>query len=182
MRVALCGASGTGKSTLAAYITETWRLTLNPIGSRSVSKAMGFDSPYDVDKAGQRALFQRMLVNQKCEWEKLNEEFVTERTTLDNLAYTIMHDVKAIDEELLSQVIEGMKRYTHVIWLPVEAFCKLGEDPSRVHDMTYQRMYDVVLEGLLDRYCRTRLLALRASDKIFRQGAVSRFFLSNVGT
>ena len=57
MRIAFCGASGTGKSTLAKWIVENAAelkldgIELNPVGSRSVAKAMGFSSPYDVDKA-----------------------------------------------------------------------------------------------------------------------------------
>src|SRR5271170_3399791 len=88
LRVAICGASGTGKTTLATFISETYGIPMNPVGSRSVSKAMGFDSPYDVDKAGKRAEFQRRLVTEKCEWEAAHDTFVTDRTTFDNLAYT----------------------------------------------------------------------------------------------
>ena len=69
-RVAICGASGTGKSVLAAYIAERYGLMVNPVGSRSVSQAMGFASPYDVDKAGKRAEFQRKLLAAKTGWER----------------------------------------------------------------------------------------------------------------
>lgn len=152
MRVAFCGASGTGKTTMSDFLVQTLGVPFNPVGSRSVSKAMGFDSPYDVDKAGKRAEFQRRLVTEKRAWEENQESFVTDRTTLDNLAYTMFHDVSAIDASLLDQVVGGLSRYTHVIYCPVKVFCNPGGDPNRVQDMTYHQLYDVTIKGLLDRY------------------------------
>jgi hypothetical protein len=64
MRVALAGVGATGKSTLARYISEKYDLPINPVGSRSTAKAMGFvgpdgeGRPYDVDKASVRAYRQ----------------------------------------------------------------------------------------------------------------------------
>lgn len=152
LRIALCGSSGTGKTTLATYLAATLNLPFNPVGSRSVSKAMGFDSPYDVDKAGKRAEFQRRLVLEKRSWEKDHPSFVSDRTTVDNLAYTMLHDVKTIDQDLLAQIVSGMERYTHIFYCPVDVFCQVGDDSARVKDPTYQKLYDIVLKGLVDTY------------------------------
>src|SRR5208282_6222485 len=149
---AFCGASGTGKSTLAAFLAQEYGLEVNPVGSRSVSKAMGFDSPYDVDKAGKRAEFQRRLVREKRAWEDAAPAFTTDRTTLDNLAYTMFHDIGTIDEALYEEVVGGLQRYTHIIYCPVSVFCNTGNDPSRMHDMTYHRLYDTVIEALVRRH------------------------------
>lgn len=58
MRVAFAGASGTGKSTLAQWLSLELGLPMNPIGARSVAKDMGFvdpvsgeSRPYLVDRA-----------------------------------------------------------------------------------------------------------------------------------
>jgi hypothetical protein len=152
LRIAFCGASGTGKTTLATWLVETLGIPFNPVGSRSVSKAMGFDSPYDVDKAGRRAEFQRRLVTEKRTWENEHTSFVTDRTTLDNLAYTVFHDIATIDAALLDQVVGGMYRYTHVIYCPVGVFCNPAGDPNRVHDMTYHKLYDTMIEALVQRH------------------------------
>jgi predicted ATPase len=149
MRIAFSGASGTGKTTLATYVSERYGLPVNPVGSRSVAKAMGFDSPYDVDAVGRRAEFQRRLVTDKRVWENDHDEFVTDRTTIDNLVYTILHDVKAIDKSLLDDVIGGLSRYTHVFYCPKSAFFHVGNDPHRVKDETYHNVFDVTLEGWL---------------------------------
>jgi hypothetical protein len=152
VRLAFCGASGTGKTTLANWVSKKWGLPSNPVGSRSVSKAMGFDSPYDVDKAGKRAKFQRRLVTEKRAWEDGQKSFVTDRTTLDNLVYTMFHDIHTIDEELLQAVIAGLKRYTHIVFCPVDVFCNPDGDPNRVSDMTYHLLYDTTIKALLDKY------------------------------
>jgi nicotinamide riboside kinase len=154
VRIAFCGPSGTGKTTLAQHVADLIHVPLNPIGSRSVSQAMGFASPYDVDKAGKRAEFQRRLIEEKARWEHEHESFVTDRTPLDNITYTIMHDVGAIDAALLSRAVSATRRYTLIIRCTMETFFAPGDDPARVLDPTYHVLFETVLEGLLARHAR----------------------------
>ncbi len=152
MRIALCGPSGTGKTTLAKWLEETRELDFNPVGSRSVAKDMGFDNPYDVDKAGKRGEFQRRLLTDKVVWEMNHDSFITDRTTLDNLAYTMLHDVKTVTKDILDCTLLGMKRYTHVIYCPHEAFINTAGDPNRVAEMAYHKVYDATLFGLMSKF------------------------------
>jgi len=176
IRLAFCGASGTGKTTLARWVEQQFGVPFNPVGSRSVAKAMGFDNPYDVDKAGKRAEFQRKLVADKRAWEDEHDSFVVDRTTLDNLAYTMFHDVYAVDQELLKAIAGGLDRYTHIVFCPVEVFCHIGDDPHRVGggkyagDKTYHELYDIVLKGLLDRF-RPTVVPL---TRLFSEGLEDR--------
>lgn len=184
MRIALTGASGTGKTTLAQHISEAHGLPINPVGSRSVSKAMGFDSPYDVDRAGKRAEFQRRLLIEKLEWESAHESFVADRTPLDNLAYTIMHDVNTIDAAMLDAAVHAMRRYDHVVYCPVRVFCNPGDDPARMTSTTYHKVYDAILRGLMDDAARMaqqfgRVLPLRtmhSSEVEERKKRIDSFF------
>jgi hypothetical protein len=150
-RIAMLGASGTGKTTLAQMVSEHFGIEINPVGARSVSRSMGFDSPYDVDKAGKRAEFQRRLLEEKTAWEMdhLAQGFVTDRTPLDNLAYTMLHDVKAVDEKFLQNAYEGTGLYTHILYCPVDVFIDVANDPARVADLTYHRLFDATIHGLL---------------------------------
>jgi predicted ATPase len=179
MRIALCGASGTGKTTLAKWLSEQYGFKLNPVGSRSVSKAMGFDKSYDVDKAGKRTEFQRRLLIEKTTWERDHDSFVTDRTTLDNLAYTTMHAASDVDSETLNQVLKGMRRYTHVIYCPSEVFLNVAGDPNRVSDMTYHTLYDALLFGLLlkymDEHTTVHWLELKVEGKEERRKWVEAF-------
>ena len=161
MRIAFAGASGTGKTTLAKYVAETFNLPFNPIGSRSVAKDMGFDSPYDVDKAGRRGEFQRRLVRSKVEWETTNESFVTDRTTADNLAYTCLHDVYSVDHELIELVKTGIDRYTHIFLCYMDTFFALGSDPFRVSNPCYHEVYESILLSFVNKY-NTKSLVIKA--------------------
>ena len=152
LRVGFAGASGTGKSTLARIVGERFRIPVNPVGSREVAAAMGLSSPYEADEKGLRAVFQRRLLEEKCGWEAEHDNFSTDRTTLDNMLYAMLHDVSSVDEETISRVRVGLSRYTHVIYCPVASFCKVGDDPARAKSAAYQEVYDAALYGLLMRY------------------------------
>jgi predicted ATPase len=150
MRIAFTGSSGTGKSTLARFVADHYGIPLNPIGSRSVALEMGFSSPYDVDKAGKRAEFQRRLQSEKVAWETKHDMFVTDRSTLDELAYTSLHDVQtAVSPDYYRTALEHMNRYTLVVRCPVATFCSLDNDPKRLNDIRYQQVFDALLHGLL---------------------------------
>ncbi len=181
IRLAFAGASGTGKTTLATYAAELLGLPMNPIGARSVAAAMGFASPYDVNRAGKRAEFQRRLLDEKLVWEREYDAFVTDRTTLDNLAYQALHDVHSIDTAVLDQASAGARRYTHVV------HCKdvfPNEDPTRVSEPAYHIVYDALLSGLLER-CLTpwsqKIAWIHSRDRDERR-RILKIFLGLVDT
>lgn len=156
-RIAFAGASGTGKTTLVREMNKTLRLPVCPVGSRSVSSAMGYDSPYDVDAAGDRSAFQLRLLREKASWEKEHQSFITDRTHFDNLAYTAMHAAESLDMDFLNEIVESSWVYTHVFFLPADEstdFISLGADGARVDSLAYHRVYSVLLRGLLERHCK----------------------------
>ena len=165
MRIGFAGASGCGKSTLASWLAAELSLPENPVGSRSVAAVMGFASPYDVDAAGKRAEFQRRLLAEKLAWEAEHDAFVTDRTTFDNLAYTILHDARAVDEDQLRAAARGVRRLTHVFFCPLDAHQKTGDDPARVHDRAYHLVYEAILVGIFTRLTPSvAIVQLRTGD------------------
>lgn len=151
IRIAFTGSSGTGKTTLARYLTAYYGLSFNPIGARSVADSMGYASPYDVDKDGRRLEMQRKIVREKRQWEDEHASFVTDRTTVDNLAYTALHDVGGVDQALLDACMGGLTRYTHVILCPAAVHQDLGGDPARKTDKLYHQIFEALLVGLYKR-------------------------------
>lgn len=156
MRVAFAGASGTGKSTLAQWVSETYNLPMNPHGARSVAREMGLASPYDADKAGRRTEFQKRVVFMKRKWEDENDRFVSDRTHVDNTVYTMMHNINTIDEEFLDGNMKALSRYTHIFFCPVSTFCNLGNDPARLTNMTYHKLFDLTAWAMLTKYMPKR--------------------------
>lgn len=183
LRIGFTGGSGTGKTTLANHLVEKLKLPFNPIGSRSVAMEMGFANPYDVDEVpGKRAEFQKKLLANKRKWEDTHASFVTDRTTADNLVYTMLHNIRSIDEEDLKQYMGGLWRYTHIIHCPVAAFCQIGNDPARVQEMSYHRLYDMALDGVYDYFfsndAPTKFLCLRHQRTLDERKSAIESFLS----
>jgi len=140
MRIAIAGASGTGKTTLANAIAERYSLPINPVGARSVAKSMGFDNPYDVDKAGKRVEFQRKLFEDKRRWELTNDRFVTDRTYLDNLTYCALHMADQLPDNAIEGFRLAMARYQVVFVLDMADFQRL-DDGVRKTNLEYHRLY-----------------------------------------
>lgn len=162
-RIALSGASGTGKTTLIKYFARALAVPINPIGARSVAAELGFGSPYEVDKAGQRAHFQQLLLFKKLQWEASTESFITDRTPCDNVTYTTLHDVHSVTASQLESAALGMKRYTHVFFCPMSAVFNPGDDEARVKERTYHELYEVMLRGLLQK-TETRVITVWEND------------------
>lgn len=176
IRAAFCGASGTGKTTLASYVAARFKLPLNPIGARSVAASMGFASPYDVDAAGRRAEFQARLLTEKTAWESAQPEFVTDRSPIDNVTYTALHDVNAITDATIALMEKGLKRYTHLIYCPVTVFRSTESDTARRDDAPYHELFDALLFGLLTRYVPApRLCTLNSALRSLREQIVYEF-------
>lgn len=147
MRIAIAGASGTGKTTLANAIAERYKLPINPVGARSVAQSMGFDNPYDVDPAGRRVEFQRKLFEQKRAWELEHEAFVTDRSYFDNLTYCALHMAEHLEETALEEFTAAMNRYDVVFFLPRATFQSLG-DGVRKTSGVYHELYEQLLFSL----------------------------------
>lgn len=151
VRIAFCGASGTGKTTTAKQLSKNLGLPVNPIGSRSVSSEMGYDSPYDVDAFGRRAEFQKKLFEMKKKWENENSSFITDRTHFDNLTYSLMHDcVGTVTPNFIHEITVATRNYTHIIFFPTQSFLDPGQDPQRIQDLNYHQVYEWILKMLLD--------------------------------
>lgn len=169
-RIGFAGASGTGKTWLATRLAVERGLPLCPVGSRQIAQRMGYASPYDVDAVpGARRAFQVELQRAKTEWEREQGwgGFVSDRTPIDNLAYTALHDVHAISADMLELTRSHFATYTHVVVCWRSSFCQLGTDPARALDPTYQAVYEACLYGLLLEHTspKTRVLHLTEPDE-----------------
>lgn len=270
MRIAFVGASGTGKSTLAKHVLSLRPdLLLNPVGSRSTAKAMGFvhppgsehageGDPYGTDNAlaakystvlgnpeayrnlprigitthpdtgetmwgrldtrgpergeelaaevatasfneGQRrlvaglqgpgrsaelqgptcrSLFQQRLQSDKIRWELDHDAFVTDRTTIDDLAYAVLHNRETVDGAFLDRALDHMARYDAIYYCPVGVYQNIDADPSRVTDVAYHCMCDALVAGFVSqverRQPRTYIRTLTRADLDWRKGVLAQ--------
>jgi nicotinamide riboside kinase len=157
MKIAFSGAAGTGKTTLAKDISEKLQLHYVEVGSRSVAREMGYKSPYDVDRDGKRLEFQKSLLEAKIKYESERNDFVTDRTTLDQLAYTYIHLFECgkleqmprdIMDDLHSKAVEHMDNYDMIFFCGMNTFWCPTSDGVRRVSYNYHRMYESMLYGL----------------------------------
>jgi hypothetical protein len=189
MRIAFCGASGTGKTTLAKALGEFFELERNPVGARSVAREMGFDNPYDVDRAGfamykialtemgrdpkgaaeeamscwsvmedrgltadmetVRGLFQQTVRERKIRWELDHHEFVTDRTTIDDVIYTLLHAPMSLSHQAIQDARAHMARYTTVFFCGMDAFHDTAGDSNRINSVEYHQRFEAIARWLL---------------------------------
>jgi nicotinamide riboside kinase len=149
MRIALCGASGTGKTTIVTNLSKVLGLPVCPVGSRSVAASMGFSSPYEVDAAGLRESFQRKLWAEKRDWELANPAFITDRTVFDNVVYSSLEGYNYPIEDLMAITDHMREVYTAVVFTPLTSFHFVGDDPARRQDLSYHRRFEQLLVRML---------------------------------
>ncbi len=166
MKIAFCGAGGTGKTTLAELI-QTQYLPDHPLlesASRSVFKAKGLTE--EAEKAMtpaelwalQLEIFYTKIARDTC------SAFIADRTILDHWAYCLVQahhgmtrkDARRWEEFTLKWMSEA---YDHVVYCPIEKFWN-GEDPSGIRSAhyPYQILVDAVIRSYLERWGVSRYL------------------------
>lgn len=173
MKIGLTGPSGSGKTTLANFIAEKFDLDFLP-GSASLmhnEEAKEFlKTKYNYDPRGHRNVinlsnsnpefgydFQRLLLESRILKLKGNDNFVTDRTPIDNLAYFLMqcshNQTESVCLEYINQAIKGMVEsgLTDLfIIMPNDGWTE--DNQSRVNNNFYQHMSFSVFVHVLNRY------------------------------
>ena len=122
-KIGLCGAHGSGKTTLLNILTQ--KHSLNPIARTMRDMLENFGvSDFEKLPTDVRNIFQKYaLINQiNRESTEGGENFITDRTVIDNLGYTLLSsDMSGIDLKMYQTlVLSHFQSYTHFIYVPVE--------------------------------------------------------------
>ena len=122
LKIGVCGAHGTGKTTLANSICKSFGIPIITNLMRSFWQEHGvidFEKlPKDV-----RTIFQKESLLRQIKAEDDSElGFITDRTALDQLGYTkLSSNMQGVEFKLYEQLCkERLQNYSHLIYLPIE--------------------------------------------------------------
>lgn len=136
MRVYFTGAHSSGKSTLARYVSEKYKLPIITEIARMVlsERELAIDSlRADIDLVDD---YQSDVFFRQIEEEKKYEYFVADRSLIDCLAYTLQHSrVGGLDcltgRNEFEMYLETIKRQDTIVFLVRPSTATLGSDGVR---------------------------------------------------
>lgn len=145
-KIAVIGSQSTGKSTIANQLSE--RLNI-PLISEIARK-------WDIEKATQTELIhiQKELLRLQMQEENHNGQFISDRSTIDNLAYWIHNVSPIIDKEenaiYVKIALGNVKNYSHIFLLTPEFYPV--DDGFRSTNIIYQLQIAEVINTILRLY------------------------------
>jgi hypothetical protein len=161
-KVAFSGSSGSGKTTLVTFVKEQLGLT-HLSGSAGdlkteADKLMLQEEPYNYPGGGHAGVIrysalnpeyglinQQLLLQRRTELIMNNENFVTDRSPVDNVVYFLnqvgFHPMvtDAITEAHLEKALAAWNELTHVIYVKAVQPTAVEVNHSRISNKYYQR-------------------------------------------
>ena len=153
-KIGLIGAGGCGSTTVASIVST--ELNIKFIRSsdftRSILKRDGYG--YEPNSFVERFLADKKreveLINWRIDAEHQQEDFITDRTTLENYVYALDSIQNYSTDELNilhCRCWKNMKRYTHLFYLPRKDDIK--DNKLRTLNVFYQRNVDYLIQGVI---------------------------------
>lgn len=145
-RIAIIGSQSTGKSVLAKELANRLKLPLITEIARR----------WDIEKATQTELIdiQKEVLKLQIEEERKHEQFISDRSTIDNLSYWLHNVSPIVDKEENTLYIEtalgNVKNYSYIFLLVPEFYPV--DDGFRNTNIIYQLQIAEVINTVLRLY------------------------------
>lgn len=157
MKIAFTGAGGTGKTTLATYVSEKWGVPYIGSVARAVAKQLGVESEAQQNSMTPEALlhFQQSVCYARRSSVLDVPAFVTDRLALDNYVYGLRRCGAALTDEVRIEWEDGA--ITDLYKMDLVFYCPMGlfatkADGMRQTDVAHQYLIDAAIYGLLCKY------------------------------
>ena len=149
MKIAISGAHGVGKTTLAKALAKELGLPLIEEVARGVAKKCGFKNTEqirDADKTVKMFFQQNVFVEQQLAEAECFTGFISDRSIFDPLAYCMYYD---IDHEVFrNNAIEWSENYDFIVYCPIPDG-GISDDGFRLTDEESQWFIGAALRWLL---------------------------------
>ena len=156
LRVAFCGAGGTGKTTTAKFIAEQLGLPTFKSASRAVYEARDLTEDLVLKMTDQEKMLLQFDIFAAKESIDKNPSYVTDRTILDHYAYCLAYCGAFMDdnrfaefEDLTRTLMRGT--YTHIFYFPW-GYWTANSDGVRQDRHSWQSMIDAIITGYIIRW------------------------------
>jgi len=148
MKIAITGAQGVGKTTLAEQINKHYPdFKILPEAARLAKEA-----GYDLDQAATTET-ELWLITKQVELENTDSKWVADRSCIDLLAY--IHHLFSEESTLIEFATKTlMPRFSHydlVLYLPGGQFA-IEDDGVRTTDVKFQQDVDQLIRDILEKY------------------------------
>ncbi|MBO8138725.1 MAG: ATP-binding protein [Desulfotomaculum sp.] len=149
MRIGICGAPGTGKTTLSKIVAEELKLPHIEEQARVAARQLGITRPSrDIKNNPQLGLAYELLclVMQLESEDKYKRSFVSDRTVIDIAVYWrkwySINSPSSLNRSIFELCRRRSKLYNLVVYIPPEI--PLEDDRFRSTDPDYQSEMDVL--------------------------------------
>lgn len=153
MKIAISGAHGVGKTTLAGKLAKALALPQIEEVVRSVARDFGFRTTGQIQKSGllDKCLFQNTLfVRQAVTEMQFKNGFVSDRSMLDFVAYCYLYNLPDHYVEILQkEALRHSEFYDLLVYCPIPDVV-LENDGFRLTDKDSQKVVDAAIRGLLN--------------------------------
>lgn len=156
MRIAISGASNSGKTTLINSFLRRWPMYGTPMKSyRDVLKEHNLEHSTKTNEETQLLILDSMMKVQ--EGFKSTDNIIFDRCTWDNLAYTLVaNSYDQVSDEVtaasISFVKESMKNIDIIFWLEYDPDIKVLDNGTRDTNTDYIKEVDGVFKQLYEHY------------------------------
>lgn len=145
-KIAIIGSQSTGKSVLAKELANKLKIPLITEIARK----------WDIEEATQTELIdiQKEILKLQIEEERKHEQFISDRSTIDNLAYWLHNVSSIVDKEeneiYVNTALDNVKNYSHVFLLTPEFYPV--DDNFRNTNIIYQLQIAEIINTILRLY------------------------------
>lgn len=153
-RIGICGAGGTGKSSLAESLSKA--LSIPFLKSKDITHLITSRDGYDYSSGVQIERFlantgrQNEILRRTLEQQSV-DEFVTDRTVIDLAAYALCEmreDGNAV-QHIVGTCQKNIDRYTHLLLCPFQN-TPLTDNGKRTLNPWYQMTIHAIERGIMD--------------------------------
>lgn len=145
-KIAIIGSQSVGKSTLGKELSKRMNVPLITEIARR----------WNIEKVSQVELIhiQKELLRLQIKEENHNGQFISDRSTVDNLAYWLHNVSSIVDKEenatYIKTALDNVKNYSHIFLLTPEFYPV--DDGFRNTDVIYQMRIDATIQTILRLY------------------------------